>query len=44
MPKKWHVILARSRALRTPQRSSESNREEKKKEATLLSRFLGCGR
>ena len=44
MPKKWHVILARSRALHTPPRSSESNREGTKKEATLLSRFLGCGR
>ena len=44
MPKKWDVILARSRVLRTPRRSSESNREGTKKEATLLSRFLGCGR
>ena len=44
MPKNWHVILARSRVLRTPLRSSESNREGTKKEATLLSRFLGCGR
>ena len=45
MPKNWHVILARSRALHTPpRRSSESNREGTKKEATLLSRFLGCGR
>jgi len=44
MPKNWHVILSCSRALRTPRRSSELNREGTKKEATLLSRFLGCGR
>ena len=44
MPKNWHAVLSRLRALRTPLRSSESNREETKKEATLLSRFLGCGR
>ena len=44
MPKNWHAVLARSRALHTPRRSSESNREGIKKEATLLSRFLECGR
>ena len=44
MPKNWYTILSLSRALRTPRRSSESNREGTKKEATQKSRFLGCGR
>ena len=44
MPKNWYTILARSRALRTPRRSSSQTGKGQKKEATLLSRFLGGGR
>ena len=40
MPKNWYTILSLSRALRTPRRSSESNREGTKKEATQKSRFF----
>ena len=41
MPKKWHVILARSRALRTPRHSSESNREGTKKRSDSSESLLG---
>ena len=35
MPKNWHAVLSRLRALRTPRRSSESNREGTKKKKRL---------
>ena len=41
MPKNWHVVLARSRTLRTPRRSSESNREGIKKRSDSSESLLG---
>ena len=41
MPKNWHAVLSRLRALRTPRRSSESNREGIKKRSDSSESLLG---